>query len=176
LLAAYKEIGIVPGALQELPSHVKLFVESCIQREWNRRPTAKHLLESPYFPPSVRSAYMFLAPLQVLCTSRERIKYAAKLASEGALKAMGEFAAEMCAPYCLSLVSSSLSDVDTESALSLLKEFIKSLSIQATKDLILHIIQKILQASGRIFSSEGCPSSRLFCSRFVEEIRKTNLY
>ncbi|KAG2588470.1 hypothetical protein PVAP13_5NG345700 [Panicum virgatum] len=146
LLAAYKEIGIVPGALQELPSHVKLFVESCIQREWNRRPTAKHLLESPYFPPSVRSAYMFLAPLQVLCTSRERIKYAAKLASEGALKAMGEFAAEMCAPYCLSLVSSSLSDVDTESALSLLKEFIKSLSIQATKDLILHIIQKILQA------------------------------
>jgi WD repeat-containing protein 81 len=90
---------------------------------------------------------MFLAPLQVLCTSRERSKYAAKLASEGALKAMGEFAAEMCAPYCLSLVSSSLSDVDTESALSLLKEFIKSLSIQATKDLILHIIQKILQAS-----------------------------
>jgi WD repeat-containing protein 81 len=36
LLAAYKEIGIVPGALQELPSHVRLFVESCIQREWNR--------------------------------------------------------------------------------------------------------------------------------------------
>lgn len=112
-----------------------------------RRPSAKHLLESSYFPPSVRSAYMFLAPLQVLCTSRERIKYAAKLASEGALKAMGEFAAEMCAPYCLSLVSSYLSDVDTESALSLLKEFLRSLTIQATKDLVLHIIQKILQAS-----------------------------
>uniref|UniRef100_K3XDT3 Protein GFS12 n=1 Tax=Setaria italica TaxID=4555 RepID=K3XDT3_SETIT len=148
LLAAYKESGIVPGAIQELPSHVALLVESCIQREWKRRPSAKHLLESSYFPPSIRSAYMFLAPLQVLCTSRERIKYAAKLASEGALKAMGEFAAEMCAPYCLSLVSSSLLDVDTESALSLLKEFIKGLSIQATKELILHIIQKILQASG----------------------------
>ncbi|KAF8692497.1 hypothetical protein HU200_039595 [Digitaria exilis] len=146
LLAVYKETGIVPGALRELPSHVALLVESCIQREWKRRPSAKHVLESSYFPPSVRSAYMFLAPLQVLCTSRKRIKYAAKLASEGALKAMGEFAAEMCAPYCLSLVSSSLSDVDTESALSLLKEFIKSLNIQATKDLILHIIQKILQA------------------------------
>ncbi|CAL4963842.1 unnamed protein product [Urochloa decumbens] len=146
LLAAYKEIGMVPGALQKLPSHVALLVESCIQREWKRRPSSKHLLESSYFPPTVRSAYMFLAPLQVLCTSRERIKYAAKLASQGALKAMGEFAAEMCAPYCLSLVSSSLSDVDTESALSLLKEFIKSLSTQATKDLILRIIQKILQA------------------------------
>ncbi|ONM31865.1 Protein GFS12 [Zea mays] len=147
LLSAYKEIGIMPGALQGLPSHVTLLVESCIQREWKRRPSAKHLLESSYFPPSVRSAYMFLAPLQVLSTSRERIKYAAKLASEGALKAMGEFAAEMCAPYCLSLLSSSLSDVDTESALSLLKEFLGSLTIQATKDLVLHIIQKILQAS-----------------------------
>ncbi|KAL5671813.1 hypothetical protein ACJX0J_016119, partial [Zea mays] len=146
LLSAYKEIGIMPGALQGLPSHVTLLVESCIQREWKRRPSAKHLLESSYFPPSVRSAYMFLAPLQVLSTSRERIKYAAKLASEGALKAMGEFAAEMCAPYCLSLLSSSLSDVDTESALSLLKEFLGSLTIQATKDLVLHIIQKILQA------------------------------
>jgi WD repeat-containing protein 81 len=112
-----------------------------------RRPTAKHILESSYFPPSVRSAYMFLAPLQVLCTSRERIKYVSKLASEGALKAMGKFAAEMCAPYCLSLVSSSLSDVDTESAFLLLKEFLKSLSTQAIKELILHIIQKILQAS-----------------------------
>ncbi|WVZ71326.1 hypothetical protein U9M48_019920 [Paspalum notatum var. saurae] len=135
LLAAYKEIGIMPRALQELPSHVALLVESCIQREWKRRPSARHLLESSYFPPSVRSAYMFLAPLQVLCTSRKRIKYAAKLASEGALKAMGELAAEMCAPYCLSLVSSSLSDVDTEPALSLLKEFLRSLTIQATKDL-----------------------------------------
>ncbi|TVU21077.1 hypothetical protein EJB05_30691, partial [Eragrostis curvula] len=115
-LAAYKESGIIPETLQELPSHVALLVESCIQREWKRRPSAKHLLESPYFPPSVRSAYMFLAPLQVLCTSRERIKYVAKLASEGALEAMGKFAAEMCAPYCLSLISSSLSDVDTESA------------------------------------------------------------
>ncbi|OEL12775.1 Protein GFS12 [Dichanthelium oligosanthes] len=37
LLAAYKEIGIVPGALQELPSHVALLVESCIQREWKRQ-------------------------------------------------------------------------------------------------------------------------------------------
>ncbi|KAL6626248.1 hypothetical protein ACP70R_029974 [Stipagrostis hirtigluma subsp. patula] len=146
LLAAYKETGIMPGALQELPSHVALLVESCIQREWTRRPSAKHLFESPYFPPSVRSAYMFLSPLQVLCKPRDRLKYVAKLASEGAVKAMGEFAAEMCAPYCLALVSSSLSDVDTESALLLLKEFLKCLNIQATKELVLQIIQKILQA------------------------------
>jgi WD repeat-containing protein 81 len=89
---------------------------------------------------------MFLAPLQLLCTSGDRLKYVAKLASEGALKTMGKFAAEVCAPYCLPFVSSSLSDVDTESGLSLLKEFLKCLSIQATKELILPIIQKILQA------------------------------
>ncbi|XP_040378443.1 protein GFS12 isoform X2 [Oryza brachyantha] len=146
LLSAYKETGILPGAIQDLPTHVAVLVESCIQREWKRRPLAKHLLESQYFPPSIRSAYMFLAPLQLICKSRDRLKYVAKLASEGTLKAMGEFAAEMCAPYCLPLVSPSLSDVDTEFALALLKEFVKCLSVQATKDLILHIIQKILQA------------------------------
>ncbi|KAB8081228.1 hypothetical protein EE612_002250 [Oryza sativa] len=144
LLSAYKETGVLPGAIQELPIHVAVLVESCIQREWKRRPLAKHLLESQYFPPSVRSAYMFLAPLQLICTPRDRLKYVAKLASEGTLRAMGECAAEMCAPYCLPLVSPSLSDIDT--ALALLKEFVKCLSVQATKDLILHIIQKILQA------------------------------
>jgi WD repeat-containing protein 81 len=36
MLAAYKEISIVPGALQELPSHVALLVKSCIQRDWKR--------------------------------------------------------------------------------------------------------------------------------------------
>ncbi|XP_024313947.1 protein GFS12 isoform X2 [Brachypodium distachyon] len=146
LLAAYRETGMLPGALNELPVHVGVLVESCIQREWKRRPSSKHLLDSPYFPPSVQAAYMFLAPLQLLCTSGDRLKYVAKLASEGTLKAMGEFSAEMCAPYCLPFVSSSLSDVDTESGLCLLKEFLKCLSVQATKQLILHIIQKILQA------------------------------
>ncbi|KAF7109542.1 hypothetical protein CFC21_109785 [Triticum aestivum] len=145
LLAAYKETGMLPGALHELPVHVRLLVESCIQRQWERRPCSKHLLESPYFPPSVRSAYMFLAPLQLLCTSGDRLKYVTKLASEGTLKAMGEFAAEVCAPYCLPFVSSSRLDVDTESCLRLLKEFLKCLSVQAAKKHILPIIQKILQ-------------------------------
>jgi WD repeat-containing protein 81 len=36
LLAAYKETGILPGALHELPVHVAMLVESCIQREWKR--------------------------------------------------------------------------------------------------------------------------------------------
>uniref|UniRef100_A0A0D9Y7P2 Uncharacterized protein n=1 Tax=Oryza glumipatula TaxID=40148 RepID=A0A0D9Y7P2_9ORYZ len=74
---------------------------------------------------------------------------------------MREFSAEMCAPHCLPLVSPSLSDIDTGFALALLKEFVKCLSVQATKDLILHIIQKILQACTRIFTSEGFLASRI---------------
>ncbi|VAI88899.1 unnamed protein product [Triticum turgidum subsp. durum] len=146
LLAAYKETGMLPGALHELPVHVGLLVESCIQRQWKRRPCSKHLLESPYFPPSVRSAYMFLAPLQLLCTSGDRLKYVTKLASEGTLKAMGEFAAEVCAPYCLPFVSSSRSDVDTESCLRLLKEFLKCLSVKAAPEYS-HLKVSLLQDS-----------------------------
>uniref|UniRef100_A0A0E0JHV8 Protein kinase domain-containing protein n=1 Tax=Oryza punctata TaxID=4537 RepID=A0A0E0JHV8_ORYPU len=141
LLSAYKETGILPGAIQELPMHVAVLAESCTQREWERRPLAKHLLESQYFPPSVRSAYMFLAPLQLICTPRDRLKYVAKLASEGTLRAMGEFAAEMCAPYCLPLVSPSLSDIDTEFALALLKEFVKCLSAPEYSHLKVSLLQ-----------------------------------
>jgi WD repeat-containing protein 81 len=36
LLAAYKETGMLPGALHELPVHVAVLVESCIRREWKR--------------------------------------------------------------------------------------------------------------------------------------------
>ncbi|XP_026666023.2 protein GFS12-like [Phoenix dactylifera] len=96
-LAAYKENGIIPGALQELPPHVALLVEASIQRDWKRRPSAKCFLESHYFPPTVRSAYLFLSPLQLLAKTGHRLQYAAKLASEGAPKAMGRFAADVCA-------------------------------------------------------------------------------
>nr|XP_029118841.1 protein GFS12 isoform X3 [Elaeis guineensis] len=146
-LAAYKQNGILPGTVQELPPHVALLVEASIQRDWKRRPSAKCFLESQYFPPTVRSAYLFLSPLQLVTKTGHRLLYAAKLASEGALKAMGRYAAEMCAPYCLPLITSPLLDVETESALCLLKEFLKCLSIQAIKALILPIIQKILQVS-----------------------------
>lgn len=122
------------------------FLSSLWLFDFVRRPSAKYLLESQYFPPSVRSAYMFLAPLQLSSKSKYRLQYAAKLASEGALKLMGSFAAEMCAPYCLPLVKSPLSDAESESALCLLREFLKCLKNQAAKELILPIIQKILQA------------------------------
>lgn len=64
---------------------------------------------------------------------------------------MGTYAAEMCAPYCLPLVLTPLSDAEAEWAYTLLKEFIKSLSPKAVKTAILPTIQKILQASSEIW-------------------------
>lgn len=60
---------------------------------------------------------------------------------------MGAFAAEMCAPYCLTIVVTPLSDTEAEWAFILLKEFIKCLIPKAVKALVLPAIQKILQAS-----------------------------
>ncbi|KAJ6432158.1 hypothetical protein OIU84_019414 [Salix udensis] len=147
-LASYIQSGISPGSMQELPPHTKVLVEACIQKDWARRPSAKSILESPYFPATVKSAYLFIAPLQLLANDGTRLQYAANFAKQGALKAMGTLAAEMCAPYCLPLVVSPLSDIEAEWAYVVLKEFLKCLTPKAVKDLILPAIQKILQTTG----------------------------
>lgn len=116
-----------------------------------RRPSAKCLLESPYFPTTVKASYLFLAPLQLLAKGGSRLHYAANFAKQGVLKAMGTFAAEMCAPYCLSLVVTPLSDTEAEWAYTLLKEFIKNLTPKAVKRIVLPAIQRILQASFELY-------------------------
>ncbi|KAE8731018.1 S-adenosylmethionine synthase family protein [Hibiscus syriacus] len=146
-LATYLECGVFPALMQELPSHVKVLVEACIEKDWTRRPSAKSLLESPFFPSTVKSVYLFTAPLQLLATDGSRHQYAANFAKQGALKTMGTLAAEMCAPYCLPLASTPLSDAEAECAYTLLKEFIKCLTPKSVKALVLPVIQKILQAS-----------------------------
>lgn len=90
---------------------------------------------------------MFLSPLQLLAKDVSRLRYAASFAKQGALKKMGAFAAEMCAPYCLPIVVTPLSDTEAEWAFILLKEFIKCLTPKSVKALVLPAIQKILQAS-----------------------------
>ncbi|KAK6265211.1 hypothetical protein QUC31_016048 [Theobroma cacao] len=151
-LAMYLERGILPGLMQELPSHAKEIIEACIEREWMRRPSAKSLLESPYFPSTVKSVYLFTAPLQLMVKDGSRLHYAANFAKQGALKAMGTLAAEMCAPYCLPLAVAPLSDSEAEWAYILLKEFIKCLTPEAVKASVLPAIQKILQASYELCS------------------------
>lgn len=147
-LGIYLESGILPRLMKELPPHTELVVEACIQKEWRRRPSAKSLLESPYFPTTVRSSYLFLAPLQLLSKDGSRIRYAASFAKRGALKAMGAFAAEMCAPYCLALIVTPLSDVEAEWAYIILKEFLRCLNTEAIKTLVVPAIKKILQGTG----------------------------
>lgn len=109
-----------------------------------RRPTAESLLDSPYFSPTVKSAYLFTAPLHLLAKGGTRLTYAASFAKEGALRAMGTFVAEMCAPYCLPLVTTPLSDDESELAYVLLKELIKSLTPIAVQSRVLPSIQRIL--------------------------------
>lgn len=76
-----------------------------------------------------------------------RLRYAANFAKKGALRAMGTFAAEICAAYCLPLLQNSVSDVEAEWAYILFKEFLRCLKPEAVKRLVLPSIQKILQAS-----------------------------
>lgn len=92
----------------------------------------------------MKSAYLFAAPLHLLAKGGTRLYYAASFAKQGALKAMGTFVAEMCASYCLPLVTTPLSDHECELAYVLIKEFTKSLTPMAVQKLVLPSIQKIL--------------------------------
>ncbi|KAH0860523.1 hypothetical protein HID58_088784, partial [Brassica napus] len=147
-LATYLEGGDLPGLIKELPPLTKVLVEACIERDWRRRPSAKSLLNSPYFSATVKSAYLFAAPLHLLAKGGTRLYYAASFAKQGALKAMGSFVAEMCAAYCLPLVTTPLSDNECEWAYVLIKEFTKYLTPVAVQRLVLPSIQKILLTTG----------------------------
>ncbi|KAL9139902.1 hypothetical protein ABFS82_14G001000 [Erythranthe guttata] len=147
-LASYLESGVLPNSMQELPNHIKIVVEACIQKEWSRRPSAKCLLESPYFTKSVQSSYLFLAPFHLLAKDESRLQYAATFAKRGALKTMGAIGAEICAPYCLPLIVSSASDSETEWAYVLLTELLKCLKLEAVMKLVVPSVERILQATG----------------------------
>ncbi|KAI4369490.1 hypothetical protein MLD38_017925 [Melastoma candidum] len=140
--------GIIPYLVQELPPPARVIVEACIQKDCFRRPSAKSILESPYFPSSVSSAYLFLAPLQLIAKDGSRLRYVASFVKQGALKAMGTFAAERCALSCLPLVLASTSDTEAEWACIVLKEFLKCLTPSAVKTQVLPCILKILQTPG----------------------------
>ncbi|KAL3505559.1 hypothetical protein ACH5RR_030941 [Cinchona calisaya] len=146
-IATYLESGVYPRLMQELPPQIQMVVTACIHRNWKRRPSVKCLLESPFFPATVRSSYLFLAPLQLLAKDESRLRYAATFAKQGALKVMGSFSAEMCASYCLPLVKTTLSDTEAEWAYILLNEFLKCLNPESIRKLVLPTVQKILQAT-----------------------------
>ncbi|KAL7154403.1 hypothetical protein ABFS83_03G000400 [Erythranthe nasuta] len=147
-LASYLESGVLPNSMQELPNHIKIVVEDCIQKEWSRRPSAKRLLESPYFTKSVQSSYLFLAPFHLLAKDESRLQYAATFAKRGALKTMGAIGAKICAPYCLPLIVSFASDSETEWAYVLLTELLKCLKLEAVMKLVVPSVERILQATG----------------------------
>ncbi|GAY35570.1 hypothetical protein CUMW_017090 [Citrus unshiu] len=145
-LAVYLENGDLPGVMEELPSHTRILVEACITKDWTRRPSAKSLLESPYFPSTVKSSYLFVAPLQLIARHGSRLQYAANFAKQGALKAMGSFAAERCALYCLPLVATPLSDAEAECAyVSLLQDsFVREIWNRIGKQAYLEMVHPLV--------------------------------
>ncbi|GER36996.1 protein serine/threonine kinase [Striga asiatica] len=145
--ASYMESGVLPCSMQGLPHCMKVFIEACIQKEWDRRPSAKCLLESPYFMKSVKSSYLFLASFHLLAKDESRLQYAATFARRGALKAMGAFGIEICAPFCLQLVVASASDTEAEWAYVLLTEFLRYLKLGAVMKLVVPSVQRILQGT-----------------------------
>ncbi|GAB4859035.1 hypothetical protein Ancab_010503 [Ancistrocladus abbreviatus] len=147
-MSIYLDNGTLPVSLKALPPQAQFLVEECIQTDWTRRPSARSLLESPFFSATVKSSYLFITPLHLLANDGSRLCYAAHFAKRGALRVMGAFAAEMCATYCLPLLLNPLSDAEAECAYILLEEFLKCLKPKAIKSLVLNVIQKILQATG----------------------------
>jgi hypothetical protein len=59
---------------------------------------------------------------------------------------MGSLAAEACVPFCVQLILTALPDAEAATAVSLLRELLRCLTSQASRDSILPIIQKIIQA------------------------------
>ncbi|CAL5434809.1 unnamed protein product [Camellia sinensis] len=102
-------------------------------RHLNIAPILGMLKTSDYINLSWRSSYLFLNPLQLLAKDGLCLRYAANFAKQGAFKAMGPFAAEMCAPYCLSLVVTPISDIEAKWTYILLKEVSKCLKQKAVK-------------------------------------------
>ncbi|XP_042027459.1 protein GFS12 isoform X3 [Salvia splendens] len=147
-LASYLDSGILPGSVQDIPHHMKVIVKACIENDWKRRPSVKCLLESPYFPKSVKSSYYFLAAFHGLSRNDLRLQYAATFAKQGALKRMGAFGAAMCAPYCLPLIVTSASDAEAEWAYLLLAEFLKCLKSEAVMKFVVPSVQRVLQGTG----------------------------
>ncbi|GAB2294187.1 hypothetical protein Dimus_028405 [Dionaea muscipula] len=173
-LSIFFNEGVLPVSVNQLPPEVKLLIEACIQKDWTRRPSAKSLLESPYFLPSVKSTYLFLAPLQLLANDESRLSYAANFTKKGALRAMGSVAAEVCATHCLPLLLNPLSDAEAEWVYILLRDFLKCLKPKAAERLVLNAIQKILQETYGGHQLQATGSSHLKVSllqeSFVREV------
>lgn len=72
--------------------------------------------------------------------------------------------AEMCAVYCLPLVTTPLSDDECELAYVVLKEFTKSLTPMAVQRLVLPSIQKILLVR---LVPDGICKSKLLCGNSI---------
>ncbi|CAN4094999.1 unnamed protein product [Withania somnifera] len=142
-----------------------IFAVGCILAELH--------LRRPLFDPTSLSMYLESGVLPAFAQELPRtlkllLKPASKrtggaFAQQGALKAMGTFAAEMCAPNCLKLVLNPLSDSEAEWGCIVLLEFLRCLNPEAVKKLVIPAIQKILQVNHCLNMSISSDASKTYC-------------
>ncbi|BBN00900.1 WD repeat-containing protein 81 [Marchantia polymorpha subsp. ruderalis] len=143
---AYNIHGTLPGLMDLLPPSVRLFVECTLDKDLLRRPTASMLLQSQFFSPVIRAVYYFLAPLNVLRSKADRLRYVAIMARQGAFQSMGPSAAEMCTPSCLSLVVPPSEDIDVDAVVLLVTKLLRALNKHGVRKLLMPVLQRLLQS------------------------------
>ncbi|XP_002990350.2 protein GFS12 [Selaginella moellendorffii] len=166
--AVWLERKSLPGTLNQLPPHVRIVVETTLAADIKRRPSAEKLLESPFFPPVVRSAYTFLSSFHFLASNHDRLFYAAKMAQQSAFALMGPVASELCAPACLSVIAHPYNDLDPMAVIILLKSLLQVLKQQASRRLLLPVVQSILQEN----DADAQLKAGLLGSSFIRNLRR----
>ncbi|CAM6117206.1 unnamed protein product [Calypogeia fissa] len=142
----YKARGIIPDVVECLPSYVQFLVKSTLEKDLSRKPTAAELLESPFFSSTVRAVYFFLAPLRLLKSKHERLRYMARMASGGAFVSMGHAAAEMCTSSTLSLIFPPYEDIAVDAVIMLITKLLEALKPHTSKRLLVPVVQRLLQS------------------------------
>ncbi|KAJ7561165.1 hypothetical protein O6H91_03G016900 [Diphasiastrum complanatum] len=164
--SAYATNGSLPRSLDLLPSHARLLVETTLQ-ESSRRPTAQMLLDSPFFPASIRLVYDFLSTLECFSTTQERWEYVAQKSQEGAFQSMGSTAAEICAASCFSLITPPYECLDSGAIIDFLQSMLQSMKPNASKWLLVPVVQRLLQSH-----ESGQLKLALLQSSFMRSLQK----
>lgn len=140
--------GEEPDLLQQLPVHIQSLVRAMIDKNPQRRLSASGLLESPFFPPTVRAVHSFLSVLHLLESKGGRLEFVAKLANQRAFLLMGPLAARKCISSCLLLLVLPCECNHVQAWMDFLRASLVALKPHDINALLVPTIQTLLQGHG----------------------------
>ncbi|KAI5077475.1 hypothetical protein GOP47_0007299 [Adiantum capillus-veneris] len=144
-MGEFEERGLEPTVLQQLPAHVQSLVRLMIDINPVRRICAARLLESPFFPPTVRTVHSFVSLLYLMDDQKSRLEVVARLASHGAFILMGSVAAKKCICFGLSSLVLPSENIPVQECIAFLNAALLSLKPHDAKTLLIPVIQHFLQ-------------------------------